>query len=100
MGRKSRSWGGITTSMTKSDSLFRPSASLPTSSRRSGKRETVEVQGMAPEDACSADMLVLIRWHERTMAVPLSQLVAVDPDQSSAEAIGDWHYWVAQGYCF
>jgi hypothetical protein len=56
------------------------------------KGETAEVQGMAPEDACSFEMLVLIRWHDRTMAVPLSQLVAVDPDQSSAEAIGDWHY--------
>ena len=64
------------------------------------KGETVEVQGMAPEDACSVDMLVLIRWRGRTMAVPLSQLVAIDPDQSAAEAIGDWHYWVAQGYCF
>jgi hypothetical protein len=64
------------------------------------KGETVEAQRMASEDACSADMLVLIRWHGRTMAVPLSQLAAVDPDQSSAEAIGDWHYWVAQGYCF
>jgi hypothetical protein len=42
--------------------------------------ETVEVQRMAP--------------------VPLSQLVAINPDQSTAEAIGDWHYWVAQGYCF
>jgi len=64
------------------------------------KGETVQVQRMASEDACSADMLVLIRWHGRTMAVPLSQLVAIDPDQSAAEAIGDWHYWVAQGYCF
>jgi hypothetical protein len=64
------------------------------------KGETAEVQGMAREDACSADMLVLILWHDRTMAVPLSQLVAVDPDESTAEAIGDWHYWVAQGYCF
>jgi hypothetical protein len=64
------------------------------------KGETVEVQRMAPEDAYSADMLVLIRWHGRTLAVPLSQLVAIDPDQSAAEAIGDWHYWVAQGYCF
>jgi len=64
------------------------------------KGETVEVQRMAPEDACSADMLVLIRWHGRTMAVPLVQLVAVDPDPSTAEAIGDWHYWVAQGHCF
>jgi hypothetical protein len=55
------------------------------------KGETVEVQRMAPEDARSADMLVLIRWHGRPLAVPLSQLVAIDPDQSSAEAIGDWH---------
>ena len=37
------------------------------------KGETVEVQGMAPGDACSADMLVLIRWQDRSMAVPLSQ---------------------------
>ncbi len=64
------------------------------------KGESVEVQRMAPEDACAADMLVLIRWQGRTMAVPLSQLAAVDPDDSTAEAIADWHYWVAQGYCF
>jgi len=64
------------------------------------KGETVEVLRMAPEDACSADMLVLIRWQGRTMAVPLSQLAAIDPDASTAEAIADWHYWVAQGYCF
>jgi len=64
------------------------------------KGETVEVQSLAPEDACSADMLVLIRWQHRTMAVPLSQLLAINPDQSTAEAIGDWHYWVAKGYCF
>ena len=62
--------------------------------------ETVEVQRMAPEDACSGDMLVLIRWQGRTMAVPLSQLAGVDVDESTAEAIADWHYWVAQGYCF
>ena len=24
---------------------------------------------------------------------------AIDPDESTKEAIGDWHYWVAQGYC-
>ncbi|SPE29186.1 conserved hypothetical protein [Candidatus Sulfopaludibacter sp. SbA3] len=64
------------------------------------KGGTVEVTGMAPEDACSAEMLVLIRWSGRTMAVPLSQLVAVDPDESTGEAIGDWHYWVEQGYTF
>ena len=64
-----------------------------------GKGETAEVVRMAPEEVCEHDMLVLVRWQGRTMAAPLSQLTAVDPDESTAEAVGDWHYWVAQGYC-
>jgi len=64
------------------------------------KGETVEVRRMAPEDACAGDMLVLIRWQSRNLAVPLSQLATIDADESTSEAIGDWHYWVAQGYCF
>ncbi|MBZ5564534.1 MAG: calcium-binding protein [Acidobacteriia bacterium] len=64
------------------------------------KGETVEVRRLAPEDSCSSDMLVLIRWKGRNLAIPLSQLTPLDADESSAEAIGDWHYWVAQGYCF
>lgn len=31
---------------------------------------------------------------------PLSQLAAIVPDESTEEAIGDWHYWVSQGYLF
>lgn len=54
---------------------------------------------MAAEDACEHDMLVQIRWQRRKMAVPLRQLDAIDPDESTGEAIGDWRYWVAQGYC-
>ena len=61
------------------------------------KGETVEVRRMAPEDICSSDMLVLIRWHSRNVVVPLSQLTPVDADESTTEAIGDWHYWVSQG---
>ena len=64
------------------------------------KGEIVQVQGMAPEDACCGEMLVLIRWQSRSMGVPLAQLTGVGVDESTAEAIGDWHYWVAQGYCF
>jgi Calcium binding len=64
------------------------------------KGETVQVLHMAPEEAGSADMLVLIPWQGRKLAVPLSQLAALDVNQSTAEAIGDWHYWVAQGYLF
>jgi len=64
------------------------------------KGETVEVRGMAPEEVCASDMLVLIKWHGRTMAVPLSQLQAIKGSKATNEAIADWHYWVAQGYCF
>jgi len=63
------------------------------------KGETVEVMRMAPDDACEHNMFVLVRWQGRKMTVPLAQLTAIDPDESTAEAIGDWHYWVAQGYC-
>jgi hypothetical protein len=55
---------------------------------------------MAPEEACSSDMLVLMKWQGRTMAVPLSQLQAIKGNEATHEAIADWHYWVAQGYCF
>jgi hypothetical protein len=61
------------------------------------KGETTEVVRMAAEDVCEHDMLVQIRWQGRKMAVPLSQLAAIDPDESTKEAIGDWHYWVSQG---
>jgi len=64
------------------------------------KGETVEVLRMAPQQSCSADMLVLIRWQGRKLAVPLSQLAAIDVDQSTVNAISDWHYWLAQGYLF
>ena len=45
-------------------------------------------------------MLVLIRWQVRKMAVPLSQLVPLATEEGTEEAIGDWHYWVLQGYLF
>ena len=45
-------------------------------------------------------MLVLIRWQSRNMTVPLSQLAAINAGESTVEAIGDWHYWLAQGYTF
>lgn len=61
------------------------------------KGETVEVLRMAAEDSCEHDMLVQIRWHGRKMAVPLSQVEPLDANEPTTEAIGDWHYWVAQG---
>jgi hypothetical protein len=45
-------------------------------------------------------MLVTTRWKNRIIAVPVSQLKAIDVDESTTQAIEDWHYWIAQGYCF
>jgi hypothetical protein len=55
---------------------------------------------MAPDDVCATDMLVVVRWHGRKLAVSLAQLAAIDPDEPTAEAIEDWHFWIAQGYRF
>jgi len=73
-------------------------ASSLTSPLRKG--ENVEVRRMSPEEACASDMLVLIHWQGRNLAVPLSQLAAIDADRTTLEAIGDWHYWIRQGYRF
>ena len=51
---------------------------------------------MAPDDVFEHDMLVHIRWRGRKVAVPLSQLAAMDPDESTKEAVGDWQHWVSQ----
>jgi hypothetical protein len=64
------------------------------------KGETVDVLSMAPDQVCTSDILVMVRWQRRKLAVPLAQLIAINPDESTEEAIGDWHYWVAQGYLF
>jgi hypothetical protein len=63
------------------------------------KGEAVKLVGMAPNEVCARDILILVRWQGRKVAVPLSQLTAVEPDESTDEAIGDWHYSVARGYC-
>lgn len=60
--------------------------------------EEVEVVGMAPEDECEREMFVAIKWNEDSLAVPLSQLAPTKSDKATAEAAGDWHYWVRMGY--
>ena len=60
--------------------------------------EEVEVVGMPPEEECEHDMLVLIRWKSRSLAVPLMQLEGMQVDEETQQAIEDWHYWVERGY--
>lgn len=65
--------------------------------------ERVTVTGMFDEDEAAdsrAEMQVLIEWQDRTLAVPLAQLVGVGVNEQTAEAIADWHYWVGQGRQF
>ena len=45
---------------------------------------------------CLKDMLVSIRWQKRNLVVPLSQLTPTGSDDTTREAIADWHYWVSQ----
>ncbi len=60
--------------------------------------EVVEVQGMTSEDECEKEIFVEIIWQGRELAVPLSQLDAIDADEETQEVIEDWHYWVDRGY--
>jgi len=63
--------------------------------------DEVEVVEMAPEEECEYAMFVGIRWRQRLLAVPLSQLKpTVLTDRHTKEAVADWHYWVARGYEF
>jgi Calcium binding len=54
--------------------------------------ETVNVTGMPPEEECEHEMFVRIRWKQRALAIPLSQLEGIDVDERTEQAIEDWRY--------
>jgi hypothetical protein len=65
--------------------------------------EQVTVTGLLDDDEAAdslAEMQVTIEWQDRALAVPLAQLVGAGVNEKTAEAIADWHYWVAQGRQF
>ncbi|MDA8308887.1 MAG: calcium-binding protein [Deltaproteobacteria bacterium] len=62
--------------------------------------EVVEVVGMAPEEDCEKEMFVEIRWQNRTLGVPLSQLKGIEVDEGTQQAMDDWCYWIDRGYEF
>lgn len=51
-------------------------------------------------DDCLHDMLVNINWEGDELSVPLSQLEGLNVDAKTQQALKDWQYWLAQGYCF
>ena len=60
--------------------------------------ESLAVTGLAPEDDCLSEIIVLTEWHGRPLGVPLAQLRSRKVDADTKEGIEDWHYWVAMGY--
>jgi len=63
------------------------------------KGDEVEIVGMADEEECQHEMFVETRGERRTLAIPLSQVKPIaDADDDTRVAVGDWHYWVKQGY--
>jgi hypothetical protein len=62
--------------------------------------DKVEVTDMAPAEECAHEMFVAIRWGQRTLAVPLSQVEGIGVDEQTQQAIADWHYWTQRGYEF
>jgi hypothetical protein len=62
--------------------------------------EEVDVLAMAPEEECESEMFVTINYGGDSLAVPLMQLECLSTNEETEEAVGDWNYWVAQGYQF
>jgi hypothetical protein len=62
------------------------------------KGEVVKVLGLAAEEDCRSQMLVLIQFGGRTMGVPLAQLDPIGVDAEGCQALDDWRYWVGAGY--
>lgn len=64
------------------------------------KGQEIEVVGLAPAEECGGEVFIAVTWEQRTLAVPLTQLEPIQADKATQQAVGDWHYWVEQGYEF
>jgi hypothetical protein len=64
--------------------------------------ERVTVLAMLDDDEGDGlgEMMVEAEWRNCTMGIPLAQIKGIGVDEKTAEAIADWHYWVAQGRQF
>ena len=62
--------------------------------------ETTEVVGMADADDCSRELMVLIKWQGKSLAVPLAQLEPPVRTAMTRQVLEDWRYWMERGYRF
>ena len=60
--------------------------------------EQVRVVAMAPEDDCTSEVYVFVKYGRSKLAVPLGQLDCHTSDENTSQAVADWHYWQARGY--
>jgi hypothetical protein len=64
------------------------------------KGEKITALEMADSDRYRNNMFVIIEWAGRQLGIPLEQILPIDSDEETLEAVKDWHYWVARGYEF
>ena len=100
MGLKNRPLAGTTTPRTRCSSPCMRNASLLYQPRRYAKGTRSKSERWRQKISCASDRLVVTRRENRNIAVPLSQVKAIGMDESTTQAIEDWHYWIAQGNCF
>jgi hypothetical protein len=62
--------------------------------------DVVEVTGMAAEDDCMQELMVLIKWDDEDLAVPLIQLESSGSTGLTRQVLADWKYWMDRGYTF
>jgi Calcium binding len=59
------------------------------------KGEKIQITTLAPTEHCVHQILVRDQWVGRSLDVPLAQLKPIGTDKAAAQAIADWHYWMA-----
>jgi hypothetical protein len=64
------------------------------------KNEKITVLKMADMDSCGNNMFVIVEWQNRQFGVPLEQILPINSDEETLEAVKDWQYWVERGYQF
>jgi hypothetical protein len=80
---------------------FRARCIAPRKSSPLKSGEKVEIMSMLDEDCGEpSEIFVQARWQGRELGLPLAQLEGIGVSNQTAEAIADWHYWCARGYCF
>ena len=62
--------------------------------------ERITAKKMSEEAYCEHEMYVDVEWKGRELAIPLALIQPLEADDDTAEAVGDWRYWIEQGYKF